>query len=206
MIVSEGERRHRKKEMAKKMEQEAHLVVEEENPKKEDETGVEVRREQPVVPSVEVPDTLVQVPANVGETSESSKQPESEDEENPYTPAWDIYPSTQMRLPLERAEWVAQALPPAEMAVFAEAKVFDICDLANRAAVLATVSENSIQQLLCEQNTQVKKWKAEVTEHRLSKARVDWLIGDSLRREQNLSHELDPLREQAGQVPELEGS
>lgn len=100
---------------------------------------------------------------------------------------------------------MSQALPPAKMAVFAGAKVFDICDLANQAAVLATMSANSIQQLLCAQDTQVKKWKAEVTELRLSKSRVDRLIGDSLRREQNLAQELDPLREQAGRVPELEG-
>lgn len=105
------------------------------------------------MPTLEASDTLVQLSANVGETGESSKRPKSEDEEKPYAPAWDIYPSTELRLPLERAEWVTQALPPAEMAVFARAKVFDICDLANRAAVLETVSANSMQQLLCAQDT-----------------------------------------------------
>lgn len=136
---------------------------------------------------------------------ESSAQPGEEEEEKSYASRWNIYPGTQVRLPLERAEWVSRALPPGERAVFFNAKVFDICNLANRAAVMATVSANSMQELLCAQDTQVKKWKAEVIELRLAKSRVDQLIQDSLRREHNLSRELDPLREQAWRVSELEG-
>lgn len=93
------------------------------------------------------------------ETGEPSVQASPEDEDKPYAPKWNIYPGTQLRLPLERAEWVARALPPAERAVFASAKVFDICDLANRAAVMATVSANRMQELLCMQDMQVKRWK-----------------------------------------------
>lgn len=98
-----------------------------------------------------------------------------------------------------------QALPPAEMTVFAGAKMFYICNLANQAAVMTTVSANSMQQLLCAQDTQVKQWKAKVIELRLGKSRVDQLIGEALRREQNMNRELDTLREQAGRVLEYEG-
>lgn len=69
-----------------------------------------------------------------------------------------------------RAEWVARSLPSAELAAFARAQMFDICDIANRSAVLissevffvffeamnmtglmcqGTVTANSMQQLLC---------------------------------------------------------
>lgn len=39
---------------------------------------------------------------------------------------------------LVRAEWVSQALPQAEIAAYAGAQMFDICDIVNRSDVLVS--------------------------------------------------------------------
>lgn len=139
--------------------------------------------ELPVTPSLEMPEALIELPINVEGTGEPSDRQGEGDDQQPYTPPWNIYSGTQLRLPLERAEWVARALPPTEMAMFVGGKMFEICDLSNRTAVLATVSANSMQQLLCAQDTQVKQWKAEMTALRLSKSRADRLTEEAVQRE-----------------------
>lgn len=85
---------------------------------------------------MEVPDARTNSPIDLEEMGEPSERQREEGEERPYAPNWTIYPGTQLRQPLDRAKWVALALVPAKMAMFARVKMFDICDIANRAAVM----------------------------------------------------------------------
>lgn len=106
------------------------------NKGEESKTGVDI--ELPVTPMMEVPDAVTGSPINLEEMREPSERQREEREQRPYVPNWTIYPVTQLRQPLDRAEWVARALSPAEMAVFAGAQMFDIYDITNRAAVLVS--------------------------------------------------------------------
>lgn len=52
-------------------------------------------------------------------------------------PEWEnIFPDIMLNSLILRAEWVARSLPPAKLRPFLRAQTFDICDIANRAAVL----------------------------------------------------------------------
>lgn len=47
------------------------------------------------------------------------------------------------------------------------------------------MATNSMQQLLCAKDDQVKKWKSEVFQLRSAKSQVDRLLGEALRKEQS---------------------
>lgn len=49
-----------------------------------------------------------------------------------------IYEDSFLNNPVLRAEWVARSLPPAKLQAYARADTFDVCDIANRAAILVS--------------------------------------------------------------------
>lgn len=61
-----------------------------------------------------------------------------------------------------------------------------------------------MQQLLCAQDDQVKKWKTEVCQLKKGKSQVDRLLSEALRKEQNMGKELKTLRGQVAQFPEVQ--
>lgn len=57
--------------------------------------------------SIEIFDTMTDSPIDVEDMREPSKRQREERDQRPYESNWTIYPETQLRQPLDRAEWVA---------------------------------------------------------------------------------------------------
>lgn len=63
--------------------------------------------ELPVTLSMEIPNVITDSSIDVEKIGEPSERQREEMEQRPYAPNWTIYPKTQLRQPLDRAEWVA---------------------------------------------------------------------------------------------------
>lgn len=90
----------------------------------------------PATPSARVVrDTTVPV-VDVEEVEESPSRAGPSSAPEMYQPEWENIFKETLNNPLLRAEWVAQALPSAELRPFVRAETFDICDITNQAAIL----------------------------------------------------------------------
>lgn len=62
-----------------------------------------------------------------------------------YRPYWpNILEDSTLSEPIMRAEWVARSLPPSELKAYAWADTFDVCDIANRAAILVSNKNGNV--------------------------------------------------------------
>lgn len=129
-------RKWQKKERERKVEHEQRKEPVEKATGEGEGNRVAVDTELPITPSIEIPEAMTGSPIDIEEIGEPSRRQEEDINQRPYASDWTIYPGTQLTRPLVRAEWVAQALSPAEIATYSGAYMFDIYDIANRATVL----------------------------------------------------------------------
>lgn len=126
----------RKKERAIKAEHEQSREPREEEAEETEKNKVAVDVELPITPSMEILEATTSAPIDVKEMEKPSRWQEEDTKQRPYASDWTIYPGTQLKKPLIRAEWVARALSPAKIVTYLGAQMFNICDIVNRAAVL----------------------------------------------------------------------
>lgn len=138
----DGAQKRRRKERARKTLHEeegretAALVIEASEKQGEEERQA-AETEQPATPSAGLAETTVSPPVEIENVEESPARTEPSASQTTYRPEWEnIFEETMLNSPILRAEWVARALPPAELRPFMRAQTFDICDIANRAAIL----------------------------------------------------------------------
>lgn len=124
--------KRQKKERARKIDHE-HRIQSVEGTTGE---GKDNRVVLPVTPSMEIPEVMTASLNEIEEIGEPLGRRGEDIEQRPYAQDWTIFSGTQLTRPLIRAEWVARALLPAKIAVYAGAQMFDICDIATRAAML----------------------------------------------------------------------
>lgn len=117
-IDQDASRKRRKKERAKKVkhEQGRQLVNKVAGGREKNMAAVET--ELPVMSSMDVPEAMMGSPIDVNEIGEPSERQGEVIDQRPYGTEWTIYPGKQLTRSLVCAEWVAQALPPAEIAKY----------------------------------------------------------------------------------------
>lgn len=138
----EGAQKRRRKERARKSIEEGEkrdeaARVTERIPRLVEEKRPEEETELPATPSGGLIETTTSPFVEIEDVDESPCRAGPSTPQTTYQPAWEsIFEETMLNSPILRAEWVARALPPGELRSFERARIFDICDVANRAAIL----------------------------------------------------------------------
>lgn len=133
--------KRRKNERARKAGHEQPREPREEVAEKREKNRVAIDIELPITPLMKIPEATTSAPIDVEETEEPSGQREEDTEQRLYAPDWTIYLGTQLTRSLVRAKWVARALLSAKIAAYSWAQMFDICNIANQAAVLVRIEQ-----------------------------------------------------------------